>query len=161
MCCLMRKFTQFNFVISYWTHKSCSVVLLYSFFVNSICEIRLGTLQDIWSLINTASAFLSALQWTDKVVIVSLVHAEERPQDIHNQHNPQKFGIQWSLGTSAVRVGQTKPFFDLKGSYPLLLDVSHVMPRCFGMLQRPLLWLAVKQTHSFQNEHRKNNNCSV
>lgn len=92
----MRSFTQFNFMISNWTHKSCFVVLLYCFFVTSVCEIRLGTLQDIWSLISTTFTFLPALQWIDKVVIVALspVHADDRPRDICNQQNPQKFGIQ-------------------------------------------------------------------
>lgn len=51
---------------------------------------------DIWSLISTTFTVLPALQWINKVVILALspVHAEDRPRDICNQQNPQKFGIQ-------------------------------------------------------------------
>lgn len=40
---------------------------------------------------------------------------------------------------------QTKPAFDLRGSDPLLWDVSHAQSDVFGMSQRPLLWLPVKK----------------
>lgn len=125
-CCLKRYFTQFNFVISNWTHKSCSVVLLYSFFCDFYLWNQAGHTSGHLEL-NQYNICLFAWASVDKVVIVALspVHAEDMPQDIHNKQNPQKLGIQSSLGTSAVWVGQTKPLFDLKDP---LLDISHVMP---------------------------------
>lgn len=50
------------------------------------------------------------------------------PETFVTSKTPRNLASRSSLGTAAVRVGQTQPLFDLKASGPLLLDVSHVMP---------------------------------
>lgn len=162
----MRFFTQF---IILWSQTGLiKAVLLYFstlFFCDFYLWIRTGhTSRDIWSLISMSYAFLLALQWTDKVVIVALSpHAENRPQDIHKQQNPQKFGIQRPLGTSDVS-GSNKAtlWFKRFGSTGAECFTCHAQSdvsachrgRFYGLLLN-------KHTVFEMNTEKANNKCSL